>query len=128
VYLQLAVEPPSTVVFDFVLIAAQQIGWAMIGNAIYDGLKVLLRRGERTRFRFRIHTDGDEVVAEVQTSSEAGLKAAIKGLKDIDAQNGGLFVRESGRWRKAGTGKRARPGTQKHANNTKRPRKGKKAN
>jgi len=112
-YFQLAETPPATVVFDFLFVAAQQIGWAIVANAIYDGLKVLLHREHKTRFRFRIHKDKDTVTAEVETASEAGLKTGVRALKELDAENGGLFVREAGKWRKAGTGKRARPGAKK---------------
>jgi len=113
IYLQLAVEPPPTVVFDFLLATAQAIGWGIITNAIYDGLKILLHRDHKTHFRFRIHKDATSVTAEVETSSEAGLKEALKALRDLDIENDGLFVRESRKWRKAGTGKRARAGTRR---------------
>ena len=50
-----------------------------------------------------IHKDTDSVVAEIETSIDAALRAALKTLSDLDQEPGGLFVRESKRWRKAGT-------------------------
>lgn len=113
VYFQLAETPPATVVFEFAMLVIQQIGWGIAANAIYDGLKLLVHREHKTRFRFVIHKDQDTVTAEIETSSEAALKAALRALRELDKENDGLFVRESRRWRRAGTGKRRRRGARK---------------
>ena len=95
------------------MLVIQQIGWGIAANAIYDGLKLLVHREHKTRFRFVIHKDQDTVTAEIETSSEAALKAALRALRELDKENDGLFVRESRRWRRAGTGKRRRRGARK---------------
>lgn len=120
-YFQLALEPPPTVVFEFLLVAVQQIGWNVAANLIYDGLKVLLHRHHKTRFRFYIKSDHVGVTAEISTSSEAGLKAGLKALQQLDYQNGGMFVRHASRWRKAGTG-RAKAGRKRAIGNRKASR------
>jgi hypothetical protein len=113
VYFQLAETPPPTVVFEFAMFVVQQLGWAVVANAIYDGLKLLVHREHKTRFRFVIHKDDDTVTAEIETSSETALKDALKALRDLDSHNDGLFVREAEQWRKAGTGRRKRRGARK---------------
>jgi hypothetical protein len=112
-YMQLALEPPPTVVFEIAAIVISQIGWNIAASAIYDGLKILLHRRHKTRFRFVIHKDADRITAEIETSSERGLRSALKALRDLDKENGGLFIREADRWREAGTGKRKRRGARR---------------
>ena len=54
------------------------------------------------------HDGSEGTIPHVLTRALGRLRAALKTLSDLDQEPGGLFVRESKRWRKAGTGSRAR--------------------
>lgn len=106
-YYQLADVTLGTVVLDILRDLPAQMGWALLTTGIIEGLKVLVRRGRTARYRFVLHGDDGDVVAEIETSSERAFTDAVKDLRKIDRQNGGMFIRDTRRkeWRRAG-GKR----------------------
>jgi len=107
-YVQLSELPPPAVVLDIAQVA-QVVFWGLVTNGLYDVLKVFLRRGDKTRFKFRIHKEeGKSVTAEIETSSESGLRAGLTALRALDAHNDGLFILRAGEWRQPGTSGRRR--------------------
>ena len=111
-YFQLSEFPPPVVVFEFLHRLPTDLGWAVVAAAIIEGLRVLIHRGERTRFRFVLRREGEDVTAEIETSSGRALAEAVRALVELNAESGGLFVREQSarRWRRGGTTKRRRRG------------------
>ena len=111
VYYQLAVDTVPVVVFDFLTQLPAQLGWAVVTGAIIEGLRILVRQGEPSRYRFRLRRSGNrELVAEVETSSERAFREAVRALRDLDDKPDGTYIRDisSRQWRMAGKRKRKR--------------------
>jgi hypothetical protein len=78
---QFAFEPLAVVVLT--LIAAPIIT-GLITNALYDGLKRFLRRGQRTSFQFRVEReDGTGVEARLETDDPEVLRHAIGAFNQL---------------------------------------------
>jgi hypothetical protein len=78
---QFAFEPLAVVVLTLVV---APIVTGLIANAISDGLKRFLRRGQRTIFQFRVEReDGSSVDARLETDDPEALQHAIGALNQL---------------------------------------------
>lgn len=112
-YFQLSELPPPTVVFEFLDHLPKELGWAVIAGAMFEGLKILLHRGEKTHFRIVRRSGEDRLTAEIHTSSDRALRTALKGLSSLEKQQRGSFIREGDKWRRTGSKRRRRNGPRK---------------
>jgi hypothetical protein len=114
-YFQLAEIPPAAVVIELLQHLPGELPGAILAAGIFEGVKVLLHREHKTRFRFRWKAGDESIVAEVETSSEKALREALRGLDELVGQSG-TFKREIRRkkWRKAGAGQRRSKGGAGH--------------
>ena len=78
---QFAFEPLAVVVLTLIVVP---IVTGLITNALYDGLKRFLRRGQRTIFQFRVEReDGSSVDARLETDDPEVLRQAMGAFNQL---------------------------------------------